>query len=402
MPVRAKPSPAQATTDAAPAIDRAALECGWSVDLASEAMAPQMRAKLSPAVTTPEGFLLLEGWAARSGVQAYPERPEGQRAQYRPAEEVSDAQSLASWVGRPLTVQHPQQRGDAFPLVTPDNWTAHAAGSVLGAEWDAQLGHVKVKILAQSQEAIDALTDPQGPRQLSAGYLRQLDTQAGKAPDGTPYDSVQRQIRINHLALVPQARAGQTALVGLDSKGKQMEFVEVTINGRKVRVAKEDAAVLGAEADAIVKAQAEADKRAAEAKTKADAADKRAAEAEAKLLAAEADLKTFKDAQSKEEVKRLRAELKALLPETQVGELDAAGLKRVLVVGAYPELSELSLDALLAVYPKAVERLKAGKAGAASELGGAPEPSSDALNDDPAQLRRKMMEQQAGAWKSAR
>lgn len=393
-PAQPTQTPDNFSLDAAPT-----LEIGWSVDLASPSMSQAMRARLAPAKVTPEGFVELEGWAARAGVQAYPERPVGQRAQYRPPEEVSSADSLASWKGKALTVRHPQQRGDVAPILSPDNWSEHAGGVVLDASWDAELGHVKVKILAQSQEAIDALTSPTGPRQLSAGYLRTLDLTPGATADGVAYDSVQRNIQINHLALVDLARAGDTARVGLDSKGKPMEFVEVIINGRRVRVAKEDAAVVQAEADALTKAQADADAKAEAQAAKVRDAEAKLAEADAKRIAAEADAKAFRDAQTKEEGKALRAQLKDLLPGVSVGDVDNAGLKRALVLGAYPEMDGLSAEALLAVYPKAVERLKADRGRAASELGGAPSPQNDAGDDDPVVLRRKVLEAQANAWK---
>jgi len=44
-------------------------------------------------------------------------------------------------------------------------------------------------------------------RQLSAGYNCERVWGDGAAPDGTHFQATQRQMRGNHIALVPQGRA---------------------------------------------------------------------------------------------------------------------------------------------------------------------------------------------------
>ena len=51
-------------------------------------------------------------------------------------------------------------------------------------------------------------------RELSCGYNLRLDETPG-VWEGQPYDAIQRDIEINHLALVDKARAGEQARLNL-------------------------------------------------------------------------------------------------------------------------------------------------------------------------------------------
>jgi hypothetical protein len=53
-----------------------------------------------------------------------------------------------------------------------------------------------------------------GKRELSLGYYAKIDWTPGETPKGEAYDGVQRDIRINHLAVVDSARAGPTCRIG--------------------------------------------------------------------------------------------------------------------------------------------------------------------------------------------
>lgn len=57
-----------------------------------------------------------------------------------------------------------------------------------------------------------------GKRELSAGYTCDLDWTPGKTPSGEAYDAVQKNIRINHVAIVQRGRAGQQVRIGDASK----------------------------------------------------------------------------------------------------------------------------------------------------------------------------------------
>ena len=56
-----------------------------------------------------------------------------------------------------------------------------------------------------------------GKAELSCGYVCDLEDAPGVTPEGERYDSIQRNIRGNHVALVAQGRAGKEVRVRVDS-----------------------------------------------------------------------------------------------------------------------------------------------------------------------------------------
>lgn len=150
--------------------------------------------------------------AARTGIQLYagPEvgKPDMPVVRvYRPADEVFSDASLASYSHAPVTLDHPPE------MVTPENWSKYGKGEVsTAAKLDRKSGWVSLPLIVKSQDAIDAVNA--GKRQLSAGYTCRLDWTPGTTAGGEAYDAIQRDIAINHLAIVDRARAGSEARIG--------------------------------------------------------------------------------------------------------------------------------------------------------------------------------------------
>ena len=152
---------------------------------------------------TPEGFLLCEGVAiARTGVQRYKAdeilleaSADGFVDVERPPEEVFRPETLASFEGKPVTVEHPSE------FVTPENWNKYAVGTVQnvrrgdGIEEDLVLAD----LLITSADAIKYVND-QMP-EISCGYDAEYEQKE-------PGRGVQRNIIGNHVALVDRGRAG--------------------------------------------------------------------------------------------------------------------------------------------------------------------------------------------------
>lgn len=158
---------------------------------------------------TAEGYLLANARAARSGIQQYMGselgRPElGMVNVYRPEAEVFARRSLDTFSKLPITVDHPSAPIDAT------NWRQLAVGTT-GDEVLRDGEHLKVGLKITDIEAVRAIEA--GKRDLSVGYEADIDWQDGIAPDGTPYQAVQRNIRANHIAVVAQGRA-RTARIG--------------------------------------------------------------------------------------------------------------------------------------------------------------------------------------------
>ncbi len=167
---------------------------------------------------TADGYLVTRARAARDGIYQYlgaEVDPEGKRFKasdtvkvYRPADEVFAKDSVASFLAKPVTNDHPSQP------VTADNWSRYAKGAVMAARKDVLSDG---EYLAFDLTIMDsaAIADIQrGKRELSNGYACDLDWTAGVTADGQAYDAVQRNIRGNHVAIVDRGRAGSECRIG--------------------------------------------------------------------------------------------------------------------------------------------------------------------------------------------
>ena len=202
---------------------------------------------VSDSTVTPEGFLVVPGRLARTGVQDYAAYELGMEGDamrtvrlYRPPEEVFNPDSMASFEGKPVTIDHPSEP------VTVDNWKAHAVGEVSGIHRAGDMLAAKT-ICIKDSSAIAALKS--GKRELSNGYRFTLDLTAGVTPQGAAYDGIQRNIRGNHIALVDSARCGSACRISDSTnplKGKQpMTTKTVVVDNIPVEVSDTAAGVIG-------------------------------------------------------------------------------------------------------------------------------------------------------------
>ncbi len=161
---------------------------------------------------TPDGFLIAPAKLARCGIQPYRVAelsdvsgdPMRILNIYRPPEEVFAPESLASFENAPLTNDHPSSS-----FVTADNWRHLAIGSVRNIR--QQDGYVVGDLIVQDKSAIALIKS--GKVGLSAGYQSDKEMAPGVTPDGQPYDGIQRNIRVNHIALVRSPRCGPTCRI---------------------------------------------------------------------------------------------------------------------------------------------------------------------------------------------
>ncbi len=165
------------------------------IDLSSE---------LPPPVKTADGFWAVSGRVARTGVQEYRDSSGGVRRELRLPEDV--AASLPSFALQPLTNDHPPV------MVDPKNASRYVAGAVGDAKLDG--GWVTAPLKIYTADAIAAVEA--GRAQLSVGYSCRLDFEVGDWK-GQKYDAIQRDIIVNHVALVDSARAGEQARLRLDA-----------------------------------------------------------------------------------------------------------------------------------------------------------------------------------------
>lgn len=203
---------------------------------------------------TGDGYLVAEAKAVRTGIQLYTGdevgKPELKVVRvYRPPEEVFAGDSLQSFTHAPVTIDHPAE------AVTAENWKSLAVGEVSTmAKADGEWVHLP--LILKDAAAIKSVED--GKRELSAGYTCSLDWTAGVTADGHQFDAQQRNIKINHLALVDRARAGPQARIGdgaewgiapitedaTPEKEMKMTLKTVTVDGIPVEVTDQGAVVI--------------------------------------------------------------------------------------------------------------------------------------------------------------
>ncbi len=177
---------------------------------------------------TDDGYLVADAPVARAGVQLYrgaeicrPDLPFVRV--YRPESEVFDEKSLRSYAHRPLTNDHPAE------MVTAENWKDLSIGTT-GDEVLRDGDTIRVPLVLMDAAAIEMFYD--GKRELSMGYTAEIEFTDGEmeTEDGLKYDAVQRNLRMNHLALVDRGRAG-VAKIG-DERTPNTYDAPTTTGGR--------------------------------------------------------------------------------------------------------------------------------------------------------------------------
>jgi hypothetical protein len=236
---------------------------------------------------TQEGFLKIDGnKIARTGIQEYRRADGSMVRELRPAAEVFDTESMASFALLPLTDNHPAKMLDATDA------KKHAVGSVGQPKKDGDW--LSAPISVWDAAAITSIES--GRVELSAGYSCEIVEEPGEW-NGERYDCKQVAIRANHLALVDSARAGPEARLRLDAgdaeatefagdttrmvplKQEQTKMAHVLkVDGMTFETNDQNAQ---AAVDRVIAAtKREADEKSATEKQRADNADKLRADAE--------------------------------------------------------------------------------------------------------------------------
>lgn len=251
---------------------------------------------VSGATVDSDGFMRDSPIVARTGIYLYV-NPDGSiRREYRPPEEVFAEDSEASFIGKPIVVEHP-----ASGIVNSDTVRELAIGTILSPGYRKDETNIGCDIVIHDASAIG---DKRG---LSLGYRVDLEETPGVTPEGQPYDAIQRNIRINHLAIVERGRAGMKARLNLDKE----EIIETEGERMKIKIDSQDFEVDEKVATYISSLKCKAD----EAEVNLKSAKNDTAEQKAKLdaMTAERDgLKAKCDAAETEKEKAVKAAVEAL------------------------------------------------------------------------------------------
>lgn len=231
-----------------------------------------------------------------------------------PTELLSEV-TVDSANSKPVTDNHPDE------LVTQVNASKYMKG------FTATNAHVendalKVDMTITDKSLINEIN--KGKQELSIGFETEVVPKKGEYK-GVAYDSVQRNIQINHVAVVEQGRAGHSVRLLGDSaemieqdahqkKGNQMETTKVRLDNADVTVATEDAnRIIQLDADNSDKAKKiaelenqikEKQKELDELKGKSDEEKKNADKAQAKADAAEKELEDLKKKYSEDAMEK--------------------------------------------------------------------------------------------------
>ena len=158
---------------------------------------------------TEEGYLVDHPVLTSCGIFEY-KNPDGStRRELRLPEHVFAKKSLESYRGKPVIITH-----DAGEI-SKDNVGEEQIGTIM-SEGYRDGNDVKAEIVIHDTDSMKK----SGLKELSLGYNLDLIEEPGEY-NGEPYDAIQTNIIINHLALVASARAGEQARLNIDGSDKE-------------------------------------------------------------------------------------------------------------------------------------------------------------------------------------
>lgn len=179
---------------------------------------------------------------ARVGVFPYLKADSSIEMEAKLPDELLSDSTVSSADSKPVTNDHPKE------LVNQQNASKYMKG------FTADNAHVdndtlKVDMTITDADLISEIN--KGKQELSIGFETEIVPEKGEYK-GVAYDSVQRNIQINHVAVVEHGRAGHSVrLIGdsaemveqdnVHKKGQSMETTKVRLDGADVTVATGDA-----------------------------------------------------------------------------------------------------------------------------------------------------------------
>lgn len=305
---------------------------------------------------TPEGFVRAQGMITRAGIFSYRRQDGSIIKELRPPEQVFRADSLRSFSGMPLTLDHPAEN------LTPKTATQHSVGTVSSPVRIND--HVRADLLILREDAIKAVMNDR-KNKLSCGYVCTVVDQGGifTHADGTEerFDAVQMDIIGNHVAICDNPRAGPSAQIRVDdafadltTKGDSTMEVEITINGKTYRVSKAVADQM--KADGVLETKKEDTK-----KTDAvdDATVKALKEAQAERDAARGELAAVKAKADAEEKKRAEEAKKTDAKTSTKSRIELCAIASGVLDKKLDDLLEMEdLDIMRAVIAKQAPEMK--------------------------------------------
>lgn len=163
---------------------------------------------------TEEGYLVDHPIVTTCGIFEYKNDDGSTRRELRLPEYVFDEKSLESYKGKPIIITH-----DAGE-VDKENVRREQIGTIMSKGY-RDGDNVRCEIIIHDTNALKNC----GLKELSLGYSLDTDDTPGMY-EGEKYDCIQKNIEINHLALVTEARAGETARLNIDGKDDDEQILK--------------------------------------------------------------------------------------------------------------------------------------------------------------------------------
>lgn len=155
---------------------------------------------------TDEGYLVDHPVVTTCGIFEYQNEDGSTRRELRLPEHVFSEKSLKSYKGKPIIITHDAGEVDKSNVRREQIGTIMSEGYQDGES-------VRCEIIIHDTDALRKC----GLKELSLGYSLDAIDEPGEW-NGEPYDCIQKNIEINHLALVGEARAGESARLNIDSR----------------------------------------------------------------------------------------------------------------------------------------------------------------------------------------
>lgn len=294
------------------------------------------------------GWLRVDARTTRVGVFDYRNADGTMRGELRLPDEVFSKETLDSFALVPVTDEHPPE------FLTADNAKEYSRGAA-GEKPHRDGDWVRSPLMITDAELIQKMEKGEA-REISNGYNCDLEHAPG-IWKGQRYDYIQRNIRGNHVAVVPRGRAGPGAHARMDAveigvlrsdaeggpkpaKPKEHTLKTISIGGMSFEVEDTVAQAYAVEqkrnADAFLSKEEELKKAKEEAekeKAKADAAVEKSNRLDSELKEAPAKFTALAKARADLEAKVA----KVVGPKEKLDKLDTKGLQLLALAKLSPD-----------------------------------------------------------------
>lgn len=245
-----------------------------------------------------DGFLNITACPiAKPGVFPYRFSDGSELMEAKLPDDIFSPETVQSANSKPITNDHPSE------TVKPSNYKKYAVGMTHNdAQSDGR--HLKVSMTVADQQTLDQIRD--GKHELSIGFLANVDEKPGEY-QGAHYDAAQKNIKINHIAIVDRGRAGHDVNLFGDSAEMVQDDKKQNGGSEMTKLMLDSGDTIELESDAADKVQAQLKaykQQITDAKEQAKTSKEAAEESEKKA-------KSAKDDKDKAEEKATKAKAEA-------------------------------------------------------------------------------------------